>query len=384
MHLRRLREIDGCRFYSLQKGSPAAELVTDRGLDPVVDLAPRLDTFADTAAAVEALDLIISVDTAVVHLAGALAKPVWTLVAIPGDWRWLEHRDDSPWYPTMRLFRQRRPGAWDEVIARLTSALAKAVDDHQKFGRIDAASAAPAVSTTMDTPAREDNEVLCRVAETRAGIMMYAPADTLTASAISFYGECRHAELESLLALLAPDMVAMEVAAGVGVHAVPIAAALGANGHLFLYENDAFLKQVLNENLRANRIANVTIMRHGLDTAAGGARESIDDLRLERLQLLKINERADALAVLEGAHATLTRLRPHVFVEVAGDDKIAPLVSALRTRSYACWRREFPLFNPANFNARDVDLFAGRNSLAIVGIPAELSFDVGHGWERLA
>ncbi len=71
----------------------------------LTDLAPGLGTFADTAAAIDQLDLVIGVDTAVVHLAGAMGKPVWMLWRMPADWRWLEGRDDSPWYPTMRLFR---------------------------------------------------------------------------------------------------------------------------------------------------------------------------------------------------------------------------------------------------------------------------------------
>jgi ADP-heptose:LPS heptosyltransferase len=71
------------------------------------------------------LDLVIAVDTAVAHLAGALAVPVWTLHACAADWRWLMDRDDSPWYPTMRLFRQRSPGDWPEVLDRLGRSLAE-------------------------------------------------------------------------------------------------------------------------------------------------------------------------------------------------------------------------------------------------------------------
>ena len=74
--------------------------------------------FADTAAALMNLDLVISVDTAVAHLAGALERPVWTLSPCNRDWRWLLARDDSPWYPSMRLYRQREYGQWDDVIAR--------------------------------------------------------------------------------------------------------------------------------------------------------------------------------------------------------------------------------------------------------------------------
>jgi ADP-heptose:LPS heptosyltransferase len=82
-----------------------------------------MTTLADTASVVEQLDLIITCDTAVAHLAGALGKPVWILLSHTCDWRWLADREDSPWYPTARLFRQVRPDDWDEVFRRVVQAL---------------------------------------------------------------------------------------------------------------------------------------------------------------------------------------------------------------------------------------------------------------------
>ena len=87
------------------------------------DWTAELDDFADTAALIEALDLVISVDTSVVHLAGALGKPVWVLNRYDQCWRWLRDRSDSPWYPTARLFRQHTPGDWSGVIADVVEAL---------------------------------------------------------------------------------------------------------------------------------------------------------------------------------------------------------------------------------------------------------------------
>ena len=83
----------------------------------------RLDDFVDTAAVLKNLDLVISVDTAVAHLAGALGVPVWVPLPFAPDWRWLLGREDSPWYPTMRLFRQTRPGQWEDVFHRIAEAL---------------------------------------------------------------------------------------------------------------------------------------------------------------------------------------------------------------------------------------------------------------------
>lgn len=116
-----LAGVSGVRFYSLQKGPPATE-APPPGLD-LVDWMDAVEDFADTAALVAELDLVISVDTSVCHLAGALGRPVWMLSRHDACWRWLRDRSDSPWYPTMRLFRQDRPGDWAPVIHRVRSAL---------------------------------------------------------------------------------------------------------------------------------------------------------------------------------------------------------------------------------------------------------------------
>jgi ADP-heptose:LPS heptosyltransferase len=89
----------------------------------VQDLAPSLQDFGDLAVLLEQLDLVITVDTSVAHLAGALGKPVWTLLSAVPDWRWGLTGDTTPWYPTMRLFRHTRPGDWAEVITRVAQAL---------------------------------------------------------------------------------------------------------------------------------------------------------------------------------------------------------------------------------------------------------------------
>ena len=89
----------------------------------MTDLSEALTDFGETAAVVENLDLIITVDTSMGHLAGALDKPAWILIPKAADWRWMLDREDSPWYPSVRLFRQPKPGAWDEPMGRLRAAL---------------------------------------------------------------------------------------------------------------------------------------------------------------------------------------------------------------------------------------------------------------------
>jgi Flp pilus assembly protein TadD len=122
--LRPLGQIAGVQWFSLQKGSGHDRgAISIPGFDET-DLPAPLHDFADTAAVIEQLDLVISVDTAVGHLAGAMGKPVWLLLPFAADWRWLRNRSDSPWYPTMCLFRQRQPGAWVEAIQRVIAAIA--------------------------------------------------------------------------------------------------------------------------------------------------------------------------------------------------------------------------------------------------------------------
>jgi tetratricopeptide (TPR) repeat protein len=118
-----LGTVPGVRLYSLQLGAAARDAQPAPQGMRLVDLSGELPDFAETAAAVANLDLVISVDTAVAHLAGALGRPVWTLLKFAPDWRWLLGREDSPWYPTMRLFRQERQGDWRQPVARVVASL---------------------------------------------------------------------------------------------------------------------------------------------------------------------------------------------------------------------------------------------------------------------
>lgn len=116
-------QVPNIRFYSLQVGDRANDIALLSPDLPVQDLSARLGNYGDTAAVIEQLDLVITVDTSVAHLAGALHKPVWTLLCYNPDWRWLLEREDTPWYPSMRLFRQTSPKDWAPVCQQVAEAL---------------------------------------------------------------------------------------------------------------------------------------------------------------------------------------------------------------------------------------------------------------------
>ena len=122
-------------FFSLQKGLAEPSVARISKFSNVTHWGDRLNEFGDTAAAIEGLDLVISVDTATAHLAGALGKPVWVLLPAVADWRWLLDREDSPWYPTARLFRQQTAGDWPTLIDRVRTALRQLTTIQSAFGR---------------------------------------------------------------------------------------------------------------------------------------------------------------------------------------------------------------------------------------------------------
>ena len=389
-----LLESAGVSWYSLQKGPPAVALSSHRGGNPITDLQDELTDFAETAAAISALDLVISVDTSVAHLTGALGKPLWLMLPHPAEWRWLERRDDTPWYPTARLFRQSRMGDWDSAVRRMKPMLLEAAAQFRPneplpatLGPRIAPSKRPALVPKGFRPVTVRSG-MSAVWEMRAGILQYLPDEDDDANrSLHWYGEWLEPQLDLLTRLIRRGQTIVEGGAGVGAHAVPLARALGPEGHLITYETHPRQLRILRQNLAANGIGNVTVMSRaltGADDAVsspgedGGTpdSETIDQLRLERLDWLKLGSRVLPLAILSGAVDTLWRLRPRLFITLPTSHTIPQLTRNLKDFSYRCWRIETPLFNPANFNNHGADVFDGRMAYAILAIPEEIEVDV--------
>jgi hypothetical protein len=130
-----LARCEGVRFFSLQKGERAQE-PRPEGFE-IVDWTDELHDFSDTAGLVANLDLVITVDSAVAHLAGAMGKPVWILIPSSPDWRWMAGREDSPWYRSARLFRQTTRGDWTVVMERVAAALNESGAAREQAARQD-------------------------------------------------------------------------------------------------------------------------------------------------------------------------------------------------------------------------------------------------------
>ena len=376
-----LGRILGVKWFSLQKGARSVEAATPLPGFDWVDLGPELGDLDDTAAVLGHLDLVVCVDTAVAHLAGAMGAPVWTLIAQPTDWRWLEARDDSPWYPTMRLFRQRSRGNWDEVIGRVGEALrdlvAKGCGAAQPTSPMPPMQAATSIASTASLGRPGSFNGFCAVADTRHGILQYLPDESMLGKSIGWYGEYLEPQLALLSRLLRPGVTVLEVGAGIGAHSLSLAAAIGPAGHLILSEPRPVQHQILGQNLKANRIANTTFLTLA-SGAAGGTTvvETVDDLQLERLDWLKVDDGGHAPGIFDGAARTLWRLRPMLFVAAADEPASVAAADAVKSFGYRAWRMSTPLFDPDNFNRRGDDIFAGRSALAVLALPEEIEVDV--------
>ena len=401
--LDRLWDVRGVDFFSLQTPLKEGELESFPVRATLINLGPELTDFSETAAAIAQLDLVICVDTAVAHLAGALGKPVWVLLPEIGDFRWLEGREDSPWYPTMRLFRQRVLGEWDEVVARVEAALREAVKtgltrlpDAATRTSAPAAKFAPDIGAALlERTLSPEAEQIARVAETRHGIIQYLPDARAPAQSIAWYGEYLQPQLDLLSRLVPSGAHVIEAGSGVGEHALALAKMVGASGHVIAYESHPVARLCLRQNLEANRAGGiVTLMRRDLagrqqkfdadrDPDSGGihtrlsaiAREpvdTVDDLLLDRLDLLKIRSIAIAADILHGASKTLWRLRPLVFIDAPNAEGAVQLAERMQEFGYRSWRMETALFSPSNFNLRDTDIFHGETALAVLAIPEEV------------
>jgi FkbM family methyltransferase len=384
-HFAALARLPGVRLYSLQKGAGVEQLAEIAGQFEVVDFGDRLDeahgAFMDSAALMKNLDLVVTLDTSLAHLAGALGVPVGVALPLYSDWRWLRDRDDSPWYPTMRLFRQTRQGDWAGVFEQIAGAVREGLD-----------------RMTPASKARPGN----KVTRCRHGTMVYPPHDRYVGRSLELYGEFSESEVALFRGLVRPGDTVLDVGANVGAHTLPLARLVGSGGRVVAFEPQRLLFYCLCANVVLNDLTNVdcrhaavgqtsgtldvpeldyTVEENFGGVGLGGGRPAgpsypvplvrIDDVPLDRCDLMKIDVEGMEREVLAGAVATIRRHRPFLYVEDDRHDRSAELRALLCSLGYELYRHHPPLFNPANFFGRPENVFGNIVSGNLYGHPSD-------------
>jgi len=297
------------------------------------------------------------------------------LVAQPPDFRWLERRDDSPWYPTLRLFRQVRRGEWSEIVARVAAALRDRVAQPRPATTRPARAAVKprALSATGPTDWPGPAGRLAAVAETRYGLLAYLPHRGYEGKALRHDSEDL-AWYSALVAGLQPlGGVAVVAHAGIGLPLLPLSAAAGSTGQLFAYEPDLTLRALLQRNLMVNGVKNVSLMRRGLGsrTDAPENTDTIDTLGLTRLDLVVVSDASDAPAIIDGATQSLWVMRPSLVVCGRSDQAEQELSCRIQSYGYRCWRVAKPREGAGNLDFGARAPLADAAIRAIVAVPEE-------------
>jgi FkbM family methyltransferase len=372
-----LGKLHGLTLVSLQKGPGSEQLDTLTEFD-LVSLGSDFDAagraFLDTAAMMKSLDLVITADTSIGHLAGALGVPVWLPLAMVPDWRWGLTGDRTPWYPTMRLFRQPALRDWDSVFAQMAEA---------------AQAEFPALR-----PKKPEEFVLAtsgfnRLARTRHGPLVYNRHDPLIGKSLAELGELSENQNELFRQIVRPGATVVEAAAKIGAHTVELARLVGDRGVVYAFEPQRLPFQTLCGNVALSSIANVRCHQVALGeksnwpVAKGGSSDdepapvvAIDDLKLPACHLLKLDVGGSELAAIRGAAATIGKFRPMLYVANERPEQSAPLIEALMGLGYKLFWHLSAYYNPQNYYSKAVNPFGNMVSPYMLGVHSSMATDI--------
>ena len=385
--------LPGITYLAIQKGPKAEEAKAPPPGMSVVSLSDEIADFEDTAAILSIADLLISVDSSPVHLAGALGRPAWVMLPFVPDWRWLTDRADTPWYPSLRLIRQQKRGDWAPVLHEMAKSLA-ALEPAEVS--LDPAEVPLPAAAAVAAPVPDSPVVL---KECRHGKMLFLWRDIYVGRSLDLYGEFSHLETTLFSQFAQPGMVVIEVGANVGAHTVSLARMVGPQGMVVALEPQRVIFQLLCANVALNGLFNVrthqaaagrkagTLMVPPLDYAAennfGGISLSseaggesvpvitLDSLALPVVHIVKIDVEGMEADVLAGARQLIARHRPVLYLENDRREKSAALIRQLDKLGYECWWHTPPMFNPDNAAGRQENVFPGILSLNLVCLPKE-------------
>jgi FkbM family methyltransferase len=371
---RPLLELPECRFFSLQQDD------TESGL---VNLCANSVDMQETADEIDALDLVITVDTAIAHLAGALGVPfVLIQPTTYSDWRW--HR---AWYAThlgvARSVTRFPIESLDDFNVKQQSAIAKqAYDNHE---------VPVANEDVIEIP-------FTSVSDCRYGRMKYYPTDKWLGRSLETYGEWSESEVDLFRALVKPGDHVADIGANIGSHTIALSAIVGAEGMVHAFEPFPATYKVLLDNITSCLALGDVLL--DVRNCALGEREEIircgkpdprnpggyelkegdeadiqvrrlDDLDIERLDFAKIDVEGFEMQVLNGGEETIARCRPILYVEADRPGAYSAISHWMMEHGYRVHLHKPPLFNPQNFNGYPTNVWGNIVSLMLLGIPCE-------------
>jgi FkbM family methyltransferase len=400
-----LSRVPGVTLISLQKhdgleqlaGLPREMKVETLGAD--FDAGP--DAFLDTAAVMMNLDLVISADTATAHLAGALGCPLWIALKQVPEWRWMMDREDTPWYPTARLFRQTRRGDWEEVFTRIATEINQVIS-----GKREVLPEIRPNTVNLDPPKGETlphGEVAgpptTVLKECRHGRMLFLKRDIYVGRSLDLYGEYSEAEAEVFTQLLRLGDVVIEVGANIGAHTVHLSKLVGSSGMVLAFEPQRVIFQLLCANIALNELFNVHTyhgavgretgcvrvpsISHSSGANFGGVSVSksgigeevqlwkLDAFAMSSLKMLKVDVEGMKIEVLEGASRSIDKYRPILYVENDRKAHSEHLITLINALGYEMWWHLPPLYNPNNFAKNKENVFNGIVSCNLLCFPKE-------------
>ena len=380
-----LARIQGVTWICLQRGEGVEQIDSLHCRFPIQVLAGLDDqggAFVDTAALMQSLDLVITIDSAIAHVAGAFAIPTWLLLAHVPDWRWLLDTSDSCWYPTLRLFRQPRVDDWQSVVRDASHAIVK---------------------NYPSTRWKQPQEYLMssngsnRLSWGRHGMWISNRHDIYIGRSMELYGEFSQSEIDVFRQFLRPGACVVEVGANIGTHTIPLAQLVGPQGNVEAFEPQRQIYYLLCGNVALNGLTNVNCRmaavgrEHGdimvptirydeannfgglaLGACSTGERlplVTLDEFHWEQCDLLKVDVEGMELDVLYGGQQTLQRCHPILYVENDREQLSAPLIEFLLERGYRLFWHTPALYNPANYFQNPHNEFPGLVSVNMLGIP---------------
>lgn len=362
-----LLELPGWTPVSLQFGVKDPTIAGHR----LLDLSAEISDFEDLAAAMMAVDAIVSLDTGPAHLAGALGVPTYTLLPWLHDWRWGSEGRRCSWYPDMELFRQPVGGSWRAPIAELAAML----------GGRPAGGDKGDPNTSPTRPIVDCHFPLVRTA-CRHGIYILPLLDPRATRSLLAYGEYQAGEAEVLCSLLGPGDTVVEVGSNLGALTLPLAQTVGPTGRMVVLEPQSLPHRCLAETLAANSLPWVEARQEAAGASAGVIKPGqsvagpepakkirLDDLGLAACQLIKIDAEGSELDILKGASRLIDTHHPVLYIKCGPGEAVAPLLAFLKQAGYRTFRHEAPLFSARNYRGCTADLFRGEVASHWLALP---------------